>query len=61
MPRIRGFVWISSTAVTADLELLPREIRQNGKRQGLVSFLISWSAEGLMEEVITLARLLLGS
>lgn len=61
MPRIQGFVWISFRAVTTDLELLPRETRQNGECQGLVSFLISWSAEGLMEEVNTLARRLLGS
>lgn len=58
MPRIQGFVWISFRAVTPDLELLPSKTRQNGERQGLVSFLISWSAEGLMEEVNTLARLL---
>lgn len=58
MPRIQGFAWISFRAVTTDLELLPRETRQNGERQGLVSFLISWSAEGLMEEVSNWARLL---
>lgn len=58
MPRIQGFVWISFRAVTPDLELLPSKTRQNGERRGLVSFLISWSAEGLMEEVNTLARLL---
>lgn len=58
MHRIQGFVWISCGAVTADFEFLPRETRQNGKCQGLVSFVISWCAESLMEEVITLARLL---
>jgi len=58
MRRIQGFVWMPCRAVTADFEFLPRQTRQNGKCQGLVSFVISRCAESLMEEVIALARLL---
>lgn len=55
MHRIQGFVWI---ACTADFELHPRETKQNGKCQGLVSFVVFWCAKNSMEEVIALARLL---
>lgn len=58
MHRIQMFVWISHEAVTEDFEFHPRETRQNGDCQGLVSFVISWCAVNLMEEVITLAKLL---
>lgn len=58
MHRIQKFVWISCKAVTEDFEFHPRETRQNGNCWGLVSFVISWSAVSLMEEVITLAKLL---
>lgn len=58
MERSRGLQGYLVEHLQQSLSSFPEKQGENAKCQGLVSFVICWCVESLMEEVITLLKLL---